>query len=261
VKLDGAEMPTTVAARSREELRRIQIVFQMADTALNPMVSVADCIGRPLTFYFGMKGSERDARVRELLDLTKLPRSILQRRPGDLSGGQKQRVNLARALAAKPDLLLCDEVTSALDTVVAAAILDLLVELRRELGLTYMFISHDLKTVRAICDDVMVLYAGRKVATMPADEERPALHHPYTKLLFESVPALEPRWLERTTAGSVIAADDSPVTAVTAAGCPFYPRCPVRVPGACDRTMPPMQIIDGRTAIACVHADTKSVNA
>ncbi len=163
VRFNGETLPPALAQRSKDQLRRVQIVFQMADTALNPRVSVEDIIGRPLTFYFGLSGEARRKRVRELLDLTHLPASVLQRRPGDLSGGQKQRVNLARALAAKPDLLLCDEVTSALDTVVAAAILDLIVELRKELGFSYMFISHDLKTVRAICDEVMVLYAGRIV--------------------------------------------------------------------------------------------------
>ncbi len=187
VELGGKLLAPGLGQRSREELREIQLVFQMADTALNPRVSIAEIIGRPLTFFFGLKGSERDRRVRELLDLTHLPASVLNRQPGDLSGGQKQRVNLARALAAKPRLLLCDEVTSALDTLVAAAILDLLAELRKELGLTTMFISHDLKTIRAICDNVLVLYAGRVVETLPASAITARGHHPYAKLLFSSV--------------------------------------------------------------------------
>ncbi len=179
VTLDGVPLAPGIAGRSREQLRDIQLVFQMADTALNPKVPIDEIIGRPLTFFFGMKGEARDRRVKELLDLTKLPASVQHRLPGDLSGGQKQRVNFARALAAKPRLLLCDEVTSALDTVVAAAILDLMAELRRELGLTTMFISHDLKTIRAICDDIMVLYAGRVVETMAAGALETAPHHPY----------------------------------------------------------------------------------
>ncbi len=255
VRFDDELLPPTIASRSREQLRRVQIVFQMADTALNPMVSVAEIIGRPLTFYFGMKGVERDVRVRELLDLTRLPPSVLQRRPADLSGGQKQRVNLARALAAKPDLLLCDEVTSALDTVVAAAILDLIVELRRELGLSYMFISHDLKIVRAVCDDVLVLYAGRKVAAMPAEQEQSARHHPYTRLLFNSVPELKPGWLERTASEAALAGEGIAADVMRAPGCPFFPRCPVRLPGTCDQAMPAPRILDERTSIACFQSD------
>ncbi len=197
VSLAGKELGRGLAQRSREELREIQLVFQMADTALNPRVTIAEIIGRPLTFFFGMKGEARDRRVRELLDLTRLPATVLNRLPGDLSGGQKQRVNLARALAAKPRLLLCDEVTSALDTLVAAAILDLLAELRKELGLTTMFISHDLKTIRAICDRVLVLYAGRVVEELPAAAIAAPVHHPYARLLFSSVPALQQGWLDR----------------------------------------------------------------
>jgi peptide/nickel transport system ATP-binding protein len=200
VKLAGEELAPAYQARSRDQLRRIQLVFQMADTALNPMSTVAETIGRPLTFFFGLKGEERQRRIRQLLDLTKLPAQVMERRPGDLSGGQKQRVNLARALAAQPDVLLCDEVTSALDTVVAAAILDLLAELRRELGLTYMFISHDLKTVRAICDEIMVLYAGQVVEHMRTPEVGRREHHAYTRLLLASVPELRPGWLEETQA-------------------------------------------------------------
>ncbi|MEQ1614121.1 MAG: ABC transporter ATP-binding protein, partial [Hyphomicrobiaceae bacterium] len=197
-------------------------------------------------------GAEREARVSELLDLTRLPSSILLRRPSDLSGGQKQRVNLARALAAKPDLLLCDEVTSALDTVVAEAILDLLVELRRELGLSYMFISHDLKTVRAICDDVMVLYAGRKVATMPADKTDAPEQHPYSRLLLNSVPALQQGWLERT--GIAALAEEQEGGSAGTSSCPFYHRCPIRMPGTCDHSIPPTRIVDERTSLACFRS-------
>jgi peptide/nickel transport system ATP-binding protein len=255
VKLDGEELPPTIAQRTRDQLRRIQIVFQSADTALNPRQTIRDIIGRPLTFYFGMTGAERDKRVRELLDLTHLPASALERRPGDLSGGQKQRVNLARALAAKPDLLLCDEVTSALDTVVAAAILDLIVELRRELGLSYMFISHDLNTVRAICDDVMVLYAGRKVETMTAEQVAATVHHPYSRLLFGSVPELKLGWLDKISAASL--AGEVPSLLSTASnGCPFYPRCAVHIPGTCDLAMPETRISVAETALACYQADS-----
>jgi peptide/nickel transport system ATP-binding protein len=255
VRFNGETLPPALAQRSKDQLRRVQIVFQMADTALNPRVSVEDIIGRPLTFYFGLSGEARRKRVRELLDLTHLPASVMPRRPGDLSGGQKQRVNLARALAAKPDLLLCDEVTSALDTVVAAAILDLIVELRKELGFSYMFISHDLKTVRAICDDVMVLYAGRIVETMPASRIDATLHHPYAQLLFASVPKLQRGWLEETampaTAGGVFASSK---------GCQFFSRCGFRMPGLCDERAPPLHPSPIGTRLAC-HRDDATLTA
>lgn len=252
VKLNGETLPPALAERSKDQLRRIQIVFQMADTALNPRVSIEEILGRPLTFYFGLKGEGREKRVRELLDLTHLPASVMQRRPGDLSGGQKQRVNLARALAAKPDLLLCDEVTSALDTVVAAAILDLIVELRRELGLSYMFISHDLKTVRAICDEVMVLYAGRTVETMPASAIDAPVHHPYARLLFSSVPELRQGWLDQTVRPATT--DDTAVpTPLATRGCPFFARCGVRIPGTCDAEMPALRPGEAGTRIACIR--------
>jgi peptide/nickel transport system ATP-binding protein len=192
---NGRELGKAGRSRSRDDLREIQIVFQHADTALNPAKSVEDILGRPLTFYHGMKGKARDARISELLDLVRLPKSVRHRRPGELSGGQKQRVNFARALAAEPTLILCDEITSALDTVVAAAVIDLLKGLQRELGLSYIFISHDLSVVEAICDEIVVMYRGQKVEEIrPVRLKTP--EHPYTRLLFSSVPKLDPTWLD-----------------------------------------------------------------
>src|SRR6185369_2091204 len=128
-------------------------------------------------------GDAAKKRVAELLDLVKLPAALASRRPSELSGGQKQRVNLARALAAEPDLILCDEVTSALDSVVGAAVLDLMAQLRRELGVSYLFISHDLHTVRSVCDEIVVMQHGRKLTQVArADFER-GPHHPYYELL------------------------------------------------------------------------------
>lgn len=155
MRLNGKTLPPRVDQRSKDELRAIQIVFQMADVALNPARTVESILTRPLRFYHGVRGDQSKRRVRDLLDMVRLSPQLAGRYPGELSGGQKQRVNLARALAAEPSLILCDEVTSALDTVVAAAVLELLAELRRELGVAMMFISHDLSTVRAICDQVM----------------------------------------------------------------------------------------------------------
>ncbi len=195
VLMNGHEMGRDIQTRSKEELRKAQMVFQLADTALNPAHSINTILARPLTFYHGLKGKARDARVARLLDMVHLPASLRHRLPGELSGGQKQRVNLARALAADPDLILCDEITSALDTVVAAAILDLLKELQRELGISYMFISHDLSTVEAICDDVLVMLKGEVVEALPAAEMSARATHPYSRLLISSIPKLDTGWL------------------------------------------------------------------
>jgi peptide/nickel transport system ATP-binding protein len=197
---DGQPMLPTLEQRRKEELRQVQIVFQMADTALNPSQTIERILARPLQFYRGLSGEPLQRRIRELLDLVKLPATLAGRLPGGLSGGQKQRVNLARALAAEPELILCDEVTSALDTVVGAAVLDLIAELRRELGLSYLFISHDLHTVRSVCDEIVVMQHGRKLAQVArADYER-GPHHPYYELLARSVPELRQGWLDEQAA-------------------------------------------------------------
>ncbi|MFW8643400.1 ABC transporter ATP-binding protein [Rhizobium beringeri] len=195
IVFDGTELHRNARERSRDELREMQIVFQYADTALNPAKSVEDILDRPLVFYHAMDRKARNARIDQLLDMVRLPRNLRHRRPGELSGGQKQRVNFARALAVDPKLILCDEITSALDTVVAAAVIDLLKELQRELGLSYIFISHDLSVVEAICDEIVVMYGGRKVEEITSSTVK-APQHPYSQLLFSSVPTLDPAWLD-----------------------------------------------------------------
>ncbi len=195
VLVNGHALKPALKHRTKDELRTTQMVFQLADTALNPAHSIEAILGRPLGFYHGMNGAERERRVIELLDMVRLPANLRHRLPGELSGGQKQRINLARALAAEPDLVLCDEITSALDTVVAAAILDLLKELQRELDLSYMFISHDLSTVEAICDDVLVMYKGEVVEALPARDMSARATHPYSRLLISSIPQLDTGWL------------------------------------------------------------------
>ena len=196
IGFNGAALRPDLQHRTKDQLRRIQIVFQLADTALNPNKPISKILGRPLSFYHGLKGRAGEARVDELLDMVRLPKSIRHRLPAELSGGQKQRINLARALAAEPELILCDEITSALDTVVAAAILELLKELQRELSLSYMFISHDLSTVEAICDDVLVMYKGEIVERMPTVQMRDGAQHAYSRLLISSVPQLDTQWLD-----------------------------------------------------------------
>jgi peptide/nickel transport system ATP-binding protein len=171
-----------------------------------------------------------------------------------LSGGQKQRVNLARALAAEPDLILCDEVTSALDTVVGAAILDLMAQLRRELGVSYMFISHDLNTVRAVCDDIVVLYAGNKVEAVPRAAFAQAARHPYFELLATSVPELRRGWLDQVGASRLA---PPPLGRATrnAELCSFLDRCPLRMAGSCDTTAPPRRTLDGGVEILCHRSE------
>lgn len=196
MQFHGRTLAPSLAQRSHDDLRRIQIVFQSADTALNPSHTIERILARPLQFYKGLKGEALCRRVDELLDLVKLPRTVAGRLPGGLSGGQKQRVNLARALAAEPDLILCDEVTSALDTVVGAAVLDLIAELRRELGVSYLFISHDLHTVRAVCDEIVVMRDGRKLAQVARADYDRGPHHPYYEQLARAVPELRRGWLD-----------------------------------------------------------------
>jgi peptide/nickel transport system ATP-binding protein len=232
--------------RDKNQRRMAQIVFQMADTALNPQRTVGEILRRPLDFYGLGYREQRQRRVLELLDMVKLPADAASRKPGELSGGQKQRVNLARALAAEPELLLCDEVTSALDTVVASTVLDLLAELRRELGLSMMFISHDLGTVSAICDDILVLYSGQMAELAPHNILSQAPMHPYTNLLMRSVPKLQTGWLE----GAVEPPPPlKPVLAVD--GCAFFPRCPARIEGVCDVQAPPVVRLEKQSDIRC----------
>jgi peptide/nickel transport system ATP-binding protein len=194
----GKPLPGEHGKRDRGLYRRIQLVFQNADKVLNPAQDIQTILSRPLRHFERCASKEVPARVARLLDLVELPSSIAHRRPAELSGGQKQRVNLARALAADPDLIICDEVTSALDTVVGAAILDLLVELRHELNMSYLFISHDLSTVRSICDDIVVLFKGQKVDACNPSTLLTQPRHPYTSLLIDSVPEMRANWLEET---------------------------------------------------------------
>uniref|UniRef100_E1TF34 Oligopeptide/dipeptide ABC transporter, ATPase subunit n=1 Tax=Burkholderia sp. (strain CCGE1003) TaxID=640512 RepID=E1TF34_BURSG len=254
VLFNGEPLPAQLSQRTPEQYRQIQIVFQNADTALNPSHSIADILGRPLAFYHRMRGAAAKKRMLSLLDLVKLPASIATRTPAGLSGGQKQRVNLARALAADPALILCDEVTSALDTVVGAAILDLLAELRRELGVSYMFISHDISTVRAICDEVIVLYAGQRVEAGQRDVLMAPPYHPYTGLLVDSVPELKPGWLDARRHVAACALPAMGESAAVPELCSFRARCPVRIDGMCNVTPPSLKKLPSGAEILCHHS-------
>ena len=196
IEVDGEVMPIDYRKRSKDQLRQVQMIYQMADTALNPRMSVGDIIARPVQFYLGLTGREKRAKVDALLEQIELePDQYYNRLPSELSGGQKQRIGIARALAAEPKFIICDEVTSALDQLVAEGILRLLAQLQDKLSLSYMFITHDLATVKAIADEVVVMKDGRVVEQGPkADMFKPP-HHAYTDLLLSSVPEMDPDWL------------------------------------------------------------------
>lgn len=198
ILFDGQPVPADYRNRTKDQLRQVQMIYQMADTALNPRMSIGQIIGRPVEFYLGLKGKAKRQRVNELLEQIELePDTYYNRLPSELSGGQKQRIGIARALAAEPKFIICDEVTSALDQLVAEGILRLLADLQDKLGLSYMFITHDLATVRAISDEVVVMKDGRVVEAGPKDGMFTPPHHPYTDLLLSSVPEMDPDWLTK----------------------------------------------------------------
>jgi peptide/nickel transport system ATP-binding protein len=196
LRFGGELLPRALKDRTREQLRALQMIYQMADVAMNPRQTVRQIIGRPLTFYFGTHGREKTLRVEELLDQIEIKRDLIDRYPAELSGGQKQRVCIARALAANPRLIICDEPTSALDPLVADGILKLLLKLQAETGVSYLFITHDIATVRAIADSIAVMYRGRLVRFGPKQQVLSPPFDDYTDLLLSSVPEMEIGWLE-----------------------------------------------------------------
>ena len=256
--LDGNPLAPSVKQRSREELRKIQFVYQMADTALNPRQRIGDIVGRPLEFYHGLSGKKKTQRIHELLEMVELPPQFAERYPHELSGGQKQRINLARALASDPEVVLCDEVTSALDTIVGANVIELLKRLRRELGVSFVFISHDLSTVASFADEIVVLYAGRVAEQGPTDQVLSPPYHPYTRLLISSVPEPRVGWLEDMSKTKEAISGISGAVDINAKGCPFYKRCPHAISGTCDTTPPPRQIDKNNHIIEC-HLDIKDL--
>ena len=196
ISFDGEALPASYKRRSKDQLRQVQMIYQMADTALNPRMSVGNIIARPVQFYLGLTGAEKRRKVDSLMEQIELePATYYDRLPSELSGGQKQRIGIARALAAEPRMIICDEVTSALDQLVAEGILRLLADLQDKLGLAYMFITHDLATVKAIADEVVVMKDGLVVEQGPKADMFTPPHHAYTDLLLSSVPEMDPDWL------------------------------------------------------------------
>lgn len=251
IVLDGKTLEPDLKNRSKDELQKLQFVYQMADTALNPRQVIGDILGRPIEFYQGLKGKERREKVAELLRLVELPIEFETRYPSELSGGQKQRINMARALAANPEVMLCDEVTSALDSIVSSNVIKLLKKLRKQTGVSFVFISHDLSTVGSFADEIVVLYAGRVVEQGPVDDVLAPPYHPYTRLLISSVPEMRVGWLEETMKRREMAVGIARGVEITDTGCPFYNRCPIAIEGICDVKTAPVQEPHPEHFIAC----------
>ena len=241
----GDSLAPNVDQRPPDHLRRIQLIFQNPDDSLNPRHTVAQILAQPLQLYFGLSGEALHERSVALLERVRLGAHYLDRLPSQMSGGEKQRIAIARAFAAEPDIVLCDEVTSALDVSVQAAVLELLNELKRDKGTTYLFVSHDLAVVRALADRVAVLYQGRLCEIGPAAEVYATPSHPYTEVLLGAV--LEPV----PDKAPILLADDIVELAPPAQGCPFQRRCPKKVGDICMTTAPPWQMAPSGHGICC----------
>ena len=197
VEFNGEALPAEFKDRNKDQLQRIQMIYQSADTAMNPRQTISEIIGRPLEFYHGLSGLQKQERVLELLKMIELDESFYDRLPSELSGGQKQRVCIARALAADPEIIICDEVTSALDQIVQEGILKLLLNLQKDYNITYLFITHDIAVVNAISDEIVVMYQGAVIEQGLKSEIMSPPHPEYTQLLLKSVPEMDPDWLTK----------------------------------------------------------------
>jgi peptide/nickel transport system ATP-binding protein len=242
---DGEALPEELDRRTPSLLRRVQLVFQNPDESLNPRHTIEEILSQPLKLYFGLTGAKLRETCGDLLESVRLGRHYLDRLPSQLSGGEKQRVAIARAFAAEPEIVLCDEVTSALDVSVQAAVLDLLDRLKREHGTTYIFVSHDLAVVRAISDRVAVLYQGRLCEIGTAADVYAFPSHPYTEALLGAALEPDPDSAPRLTAADVV--ESSPPSK----GCPFQRRCPRRIGPICDEQTPSWSVTESGHAIRC----------
>jgi peptide/nickel transport system ATP-binding protein len=238
-------LSATVEQRRPEQLREIQLIFQNPDESLNPRHTIEQILAQPLQLYFGLSGDALRERSTKILERVRLGSHYLDRLPSQLSGGEKQRVAIARAFAAEPKLVLCDEVTSALDVSVQAAVLDLLDQLRRDSGTTYIFVSHDLAVVRALSDRVAVLYQGRLCEIGPTAAVYGKPCHPYTEALMGAV--LEP---EPGVRPALLAADIVELSP-QAKGCPFQRRCHRKIGSVCDTATPPKRDAGAGHVIHC----------
>ena len=245
----GESLDCMTDARSLQCKKDIQMIFQNPDSSLNPRKTIAEILSAPLQLYFDMGRAEAIDKAAELLESVRLTRDYLGRVPAQLSGGEKQRVGIARAFAAEPILVLCDEVTSALDVSVQAAVLELLSKLQQENGVAYLFVSHDLATVYAVADRALVLYQGRICEIGPVGAVYKPAFHPYTEALMEA--ALEPD----PDAQSHVEISDIVETAPPDLGCPFQLRCQRKVGKICDEITPPAQTVNDHTIFCHIDRD------
>ena len=234
---EGRDLAGTVESRSKEVRRQIQLVLQNPDASLNPRQRVHQIVGRPLELFFGLHGKARRAGVEKALEDVRLDTAFASRYPDELSGGERQRVAIARALAAKPQLMLCDEILSALDVSVQTNIVELLRELQAEQGIAYLFISHDLAVVRSLSHRVGVLYLGELCEVGTAQEVYAPPYHPYTHMLLSAVPEID----GENEVSSAVRSDPGVASSRPASACPFADRCPWKVGPVCDEVAPPWQ--------------------
>jgi peptide/nickel transport system ATP-binding protein len=246
VEMETRSLAPRYQKRTKEDLRAIQIVFQNPDSALNRRHSVRRILLRSMQKLAGIKGAAAETRLTDLTGAVRLSERTLTQKPVQLSGGLKQRVAIARAFAGDPKLVVCDEPTSALDVSVQAAILNLLVELQADKGVSYIFISHDLGVVRYISDRIAVLYLGRVMELGPADVVFEGPHHPYTEALLSAVPTIDGGGRER-----IRLEGDIPSAAEPPTGCVFHTRCPRRVGSICDETEPPLVEVEPNHLMRC----------
>ncbi|MFZ5671663.1 MAG: ABC transporter ATP-binding protein [Pseudomonadota bacterium] len=242
----GRDLMSLTAKELDERRRDLQIVFQDPFGSLNPRMSVGAIIGEPFAIHRLAKGAERERRVARLLDLVGLPRAAADRYPHQFSGGQRQRIGIARALALEPQFLVCDEAVSALDVSVQAQVINLLQDLQQELGLTYLFISHNLSVVRHISDRVAVMYLGRIVELADADTLFKAPAHPYTRALLSAIPPGHPRAKRNREKLQ----GDVPSPLAIPRGCRFAPRCRFAI-DRCRSEDPALSILADGRSVAC----------
>lgn len=250
VLFDGVDILTLPPERMRSMRRRVQIIFQDAAASLDPRMTIGDLISEALDLHGLHKGPARLPRMRELLELVGMPQRFAERYPHELSGGQAQRIAICRALAVEPELIICDEAVSALDVSIQAQILNLLQDLQKRLGLSYIFISHDLSVVRHISHHVAVMYLGKVVEQAEATELFSNAQHPYTKALLSAVPIPDPD-LEKTRE-RVVLTGDLPNPANPPSGCRFRTRCPSVLP-ECAEIAPSLMEIGDRHSVACIR--------
>lgn len=247
ITFGGMPVVTGTSRTDRQFRKRVQFIFQNPDSALNPRKRVGDCIARPLRLYGLVPEEQIAARVAELLELVQLRPEYADRLPHELSGGEKQRVGIARAFAAEPEVVIADEPLSALDVSVQAAILNLLIDLQEQFGTTYLFISHDLNTVRTFCDRVVVMYLGNAYELGDVGEVFAPPSHPYTEALLSAIPTANPRISrERIRLSGPVPSPRRPPT-----GCKFHTRCPRKWGEICEREMPPAQQVAPGHVIYC----------